>query len=368
MADYAKVYSEISDGLLTLLSDQLPYSLSLLRRLQFTKFEGGLSPTARVVFISQSTGLENDGLPPRRFTAAYIEVGGVPDTQMWIYSTLEHPDESASKDSPVYEHQLARLVDECIGIAKAYNGKLVYPGAVLLGTLHDSVREILTKSGRVEPRSTGAYDKWLFRYEDIPGGGDELPGGLNWGTASEDDCRIVVSRTDIPRTVEVLSRMPSLVIKLDDGTPVSWAFLGWFLSTLSLFLLTRLGFDGSLVSLHCEEPYRRRGLAKALAAKLFREKMLEFADDGWCSADVAPDNDGSRGMLLEWIDGVVAKPCHGDTPRPVDYHEVHYSDTAISWNLLCAPSSTRRDSGKRNQHHINSEIQDLCNSQKAMLI
>lgn len=45
-----------------------------------------------------------------------------------------------------------------------------------------------------------------------------------------------------------------------------------------------------------QEPYRRRGLAKTLAAKLFREKSLDFADDGWCSADVAPDNDGSRGM------------------------------------------------------------------------
>jgi hypothetical protein len=25
---------------------------------------------------------------------------------------------------------------------------------------------------------------------------------------------------------KVLSRMPSLVIKLEDGTPISWAFLG----------------------------------------------------------------------------------------------------------------------------------------------
>ncbi|KAF4969949.1 hypothetical protein FSARC_2935 [Fusarium sarcochroum] len=281
MAEFVKVYSSVSTGLLTLLNDQLPYSLPLLRRLQFTKFEGGLRKTARIILVADAKLDDNGGDLPKKFTAAYIDVGGGPDTQAWIYSTLEHPDQADIKDTTVYEEQLDKLVDESVKITKAYGGKLAYPDAVLLGTLHDSVRALLLKTGRVEPRETGAYDKWLFKYEDLPKDEVELPEGMYWGTATEDDCRVVVSRTNIPRTVEVLGRMPSLVIKLDDGTPVSWAFLG---------------FDGSLVSLHCEEPYRRRGLAKTLAAKLFREKSLDFADDGWCGADVAPDNDGSRGM------------------------------------------------------------------------
>ncbi|GKU05198.1 gnat family [Fusarium langsethiae] len=277
MADFVEVYSTVPTGLLTLLSNQLPYSLPLLRRLQFTKLEGGLRETAKVI-LSADSKLEEF---PKQFTAMYVDVGGGPDTQTWIYSTYEHPDQAATRDTTIYEKQLDKIVQKSIEIAKDYGRELVYGDAVLLGTLHHSVRELLHKTGRVQPRKTGVYDKWLFKYEDIPKDEVELPEGMKWGTATEDDCRIVVSRTNIPRTVQVLRRMPSLMIKLEDGTPVSWAFLG---------------FDGSLISLHCEEPYRRRGLAKTLAAKLFREKSLDFADDGWCCADVASDNGGSRGM------------------------------------------------------------------------
>ncbi|RBR11646.1 uncharacterized protein FIESC28_08873 [Fusarium coffeatum] len=279
MVDFVKVYSTVSGDLLTLLSHQLPYSLPLLRRLQFAQLEGGLPQTAKVILAADSE--LSDSKSPKKFTVMYVDVGGGPDTQAWVYSTYEHPKLATIEDTTIYEQQLDRIVQESIGIAKEYGQKLSYGDAVLVGTIHDSVRELLYKSGRVEPRETGAYDKWLFKYEDLPKDEVELPKGMYWATATEDDCRVVISRTDIPRTVKALSRMPSLVIKLEDGTPISWAFLG---------------FDGSLVSLHCEEPYRRRGLAKALAAKLFRERSLEFADDGWCCADVAPDNDGSRGM------------------------------------------------------------------------
>jgi hypothetical protein len=45
-----------------------------------------------------------------------------------------------------------------------------------------------------------------------------------------------------------------------------------------------------------KEPYRRRGLAKALGAKLMRTGCGPYATDGWTSADVAASNAGSRGM------------------------------------------------------------------------
>lgn len=200
MADFVKVYTTVPKQLLALLTNQLPYSLPLLRRLQFTKFENGLRETARVILAAESQ-LE-DGLDfPKRFTAAYIDVGGGPDTQTWIYSTLEHPNDADPKDTAVYEKQLHKIIEESVVTAKAHGRSLVYGEAVLVGTLHDSVRDLLYKTGRVQARETGAYDKWLFKYEDLPKDETALPEGMHWGTATDDDCRVVISRTNIPRTV-----------------------------------------------------------------------------------------------------------------------------------------------------------------------
>lgn len=200
MEDFVRVYTTVPEQLLALLTKQLPYSLPLLRRLQFTKFENGLRETARVILVAESQLEEGVDLP-KRFTAAYIDVGGGPDTQMWIYSTLEHPDNADTNDTAVYEQQLQKIIEESVVIAKAYGHPLVYGEAVLVGTLHDSVRDLLSKTGRVQARETGAYDKWLFKYEDLPKEEIALPEGMHWGTATDDDCRVVISRTNIPRTV-----------------------------------------------------------------------------------------------------------------------------------------------------------------------
>lgn len=45
-----------------------------------------------------------------------------------------------------------------------------------------------------------------------------------------------------------------------------------------------------------QEPYRRQGLAKKLAAKLLREKSTLSATDGLIAADVSPTNTSSRAM------------------------------------------------------------------------
>ncbi|EWZ48871.1 hypothetical protein FOCG_07283 [Fusarium oxysporum f. sp. radicis-lycopersici 26381] len=80
---------------------------------------------------------------------------------------------------------------------------------------------------------------------------------------------------------KLLLKLPSLFIKLEDGTPVAWAFLA---------------VDGSLCSVHCEEPFRRRGLAKTVSAKLLHTKTSSFGNDNFAAADVAPDNTSSQEM------------------------------------------------------------------------
>ncbi|KAL7809573.1 hypothetical protein V8C26DRAFT_411584 [Trichoderma gracile] len=292
-------FNSVPEWLVELLAAELPYSLPLLRRLQSTKFKHGTSPHARVVFVHDTDSPLDEHHEFKSYTAAYLDFSRQ-ETQMYIYSTLEH---RRNKDDESnlhrYEQQLARLVSEVVRLRKEYGHKLLFtgPDRILVGSLHSKVRSILEKfDGVVEPRPTGVYDKWLMRRDELPCLDESLPSGMHWDSASLDDCQIIVSRTDIPRTAEMLVNLPNLMIKRDDGTPIAWALLGT---------------DGSLVSVHCEEPYRRRGLAKKLATKLLLEKSPQFGDDGWLCADVSPSNESSRAMckslngkpswLVSWI-------------------------------------------------------------------
>lgn len=196
MLETAHVYANVPSHVVKLLNEHLPYSLPLLRRLQFTEFENGLRPTARVVLVTDST--VEDMTQAEKFTVAYIDVAGGPLTQMWLYSTVEDTDDA---DLEYYERQLNRLVQEAVALNKENPGQLAFDGSVLLGSVHDTSRNLLAKTGRIVARETGAYDKWLFRHEKVPQEEKPLPEGMQWGTASLDDCKIVVARTDIPRTV-----------------------------------------------------------------------------------------------------------------------------------------------------------------------
>jgi hypothetical protein len=199
MGNHIESFDSVPQGLTELLTAELPYSLPLLRRLQFTKFPKGTSEHARVIFISDA-GLS---LRPDTYTAAYLDFSRS-GTQMFVYSTLEHPrsGDDSSKNG-LYEQQVAELVQEVIRLRKEYGKELLFtnPERILIGTLHSKIRSILeTFEGRVESRPSGLFDKWLMKRDDLPVLGDDLPPGMEWGSASLDDCRIICARTDIPRT------------------------------------------------------------------------------------------------------------------------------------------------------------------------
>ncbi|KAH8126837.1 hypothetical protein LI328DRAFT_163846 [Trichoderma asperelloides] len=280
MANHVNSFDSIPQELVELLTAQLPYSLPLLRRLQFTKLPHGTSQHARVIFISDA----ELSTRPDAYTAAYLDFSKT-GTQMFIYSTLEHPrNRDNMSNGTLYEQQLAAMVQEVIRLRKEYGKELLFtnPDRILIGTLHSEIRSILEKfEGRIETRPTGIYDKWLMKRDELPPPDDSLPSGMYWDSASLDDCSIIVSRTDIPRTSEELVVLPNLTIKLEDKTPIVWALLGT---------------DASIISVFCEEPYRQRGLAKKLAAKLLREKSSLYGEDGLMSADVSPTNMSSRAM------------------------------------------------------------------------
>lgn len=99
-----------SPSLLTLLSNHLPYSLPVLRRLQYAanfsdnNYSNGLgtTPYSHVLFASRHS-LEDlvqpfeSGAEPeaeavgkrRHFAAAFVDLSRFPETQAWVYSTLE---------------------------------------------------------------------------------------------------------------------------------------------------------------------------------------------------------------------------------------------------------------------------------------
>jgi len=85
--------------------------------------------------------------------------------------------------------------------------------------------------------------------------------------------------------------LPSAAARLPDEAPAAWAFVS---------------LDGTLSTLHCEEPYRRRGIARAVATRVMRDFGARFdGGGGWCAADVTVGNLQSQG-LLESLGGRLA--------------------------------------------------------------
>jgi ribosomal protein S18 acetylase RimI-like enzyme len=165
---------------------------------------------------------------------------------------------------------------------------------ILFGGINVLIGRILGEAKLVAlelPGYTGyEYIKYLFQSSTLPEPSD-LPSGLHWGKVRTEDFALVRSRTDIPRQDATLGLLPSIAIFPDsvdgkDTAPIAWSFLGP---------------DASLSSLHVEPEWRGKGLAKKLAAKLFREGSVgvfgaEGDEDVWAHADVALGNSQSRGV------------------------------------------------------------------------
>jgi hypothetical protein len=116
----------------------------------------------------------------------------------------------------------------------------------------------------------------------------DLPTGLKYGELTDrEHFLLVTKRTDIPRKASTLMSMKCEAILFprkeisetavpDD--PVAWAFIG---------------NDGALASLHVEQEWRGKGLAKKLAVRIVKESMGE---EGLGHAYVAVDNMSSQGV------------------------------------------------------------------------
>ncbi|KAI5927812.1 hypothetical protein F4810DRAFT_283712 [Camillea tinctor] len=286
-------YTEPPAYLPTLLTAHLPHSLPLLRRLQFTRFPGGITPHARILVAARSAPdllLAEPCSSP--FAAAYVDLSRGPETQVWVYSSVEHcaaaEDPGAVGCATALLREVKRLrADEAGAGAR---GPDDHHDTVMLGTLSERLRVALEEGAGLVFPYTEVYDKWLFRVGELPEVDDadvaERLGemgkkGWRWDRARREDIPFMLSRTHIPRKERTVKLLPSTAIYLENGSPIAWSFLGP---------------DSSLSSLHCEKTYRGKGLAKAVAVKLLRDHLKDYGDEEYGWADVAPDNPPSQGV------------------------------------------------------------------------
>lgn len=238
-------------SLLTLLHSHLPHSLSVLRRLQFANnFSGGSTPHTHVLLARYNDEDEsgrdgdgdgdgdgdeeaNDGIAFKgeklqHFTAAYVDLSRAPETQCWVYSSLEDGravvgggdgEEKETEEEAKAMELVMAVMRRIRGIALADNKKegKAEEGKILVGSLHEAVRQRMLRRGvRMEPSANVPPElgwefcgKWLFRLEDLPPvervdkDGDEagtgLPEWMRWDRVREEDLGLVLSRTSIAR-------------------------------------------------------------------------------------------------------------------------------------------------------------------------
>ncbi|KAF5610583.1 GNAT family, partial [Fusarium sp. NRRL 25303] len=285
---HVQVFTDVPAHLLQLLEARLPQSITLLRRLQFTTFPTGRTDSARIIVASDVPLRESSASNTiRHFTATYLDPSLGLETNMWLYSTFEDshgaipasPTLSPDEDA-ICRQQIIAVLNEARHQARVYPIQpLAHPDHIFIGSLHNAVREVALASGlRFGPTPTYEYEKFIFRIDKLPLPHKlELPSDMVWGSGTVRDCELVKARTSMPRSVKLLLTLPSLFIKLKDGTPVAWAFLDKLWMALCVASTAR-------------------GLAKAVSSELLRTKTSAFSSDNFAAADVAPDNTSSQAM------------------------------------------------------------------------
>ncbi|KAI1147870.1 hypothetical protein F4825DRAFT_125577 [Nemania diffusa] len=336
MAPEVTVYTTPPEPLVMLLAkSSLLHSLPLIRRLRFTRLPGGITEHTRILWSSRvsldqylattTTNADSNGINDDRslqeevpFAAAYLDFSRGPETELWIYSSMERRlsestrtqgdaqagqgGQEAEGETPVsgaHEREEVACAVALLRETKRQQDRYFVPGSAraaarehptaLVGNLNECLRERLAGAGMAVV-STGLYDKWVFKVDELPDvalpPATDAPGDGDgrrwvWDRVRREDVPFTISRTNIPRRERTMKLLPSTALYLDDGTPVAWAYLGP---------------DSSLSSLHCEEPFRGRGIAKAVAVRVLRDHLKEYSDDPYGWADVAPDNTQSRSV------------------------------------------------------------------------
>lgn len=219
------------------LRDHLPQSLPLLRRLQFTHYPQGYTRHACYLVATDSNGAFVDGgdrqaqSPNRQhFAAAYLDLSKGPETEMYLYTTLEDAEDPAA----VPDGEVELVLDLAVALlrrAKSGAEGVMRSGAgagFLVGGLHQPTYELLCSRRGLTSSYWNPHHAWLFRLDRLPAlpTGAEPGPGLRWDVVQRQDVPLIASRTRIPKVEATLMSEPSVGVRDAAGALVAWGFIG----------------------------------------------------------------------------------------------------------------------------------------------
>lgn len=183
------------------LAHHMPYSLPASRRIQFMNTSAGRQ-TEHSHILSTFAASNS---PEQDFLIAYLDFSRGPNTEMWLYSSLENPTTASSITTCLA--QLLALLARVAVLEQEYVNSSSAPrenqGNVLIASLHVKVWQLLKDRSLVAMQSP-EHLKFLLGVGDLPVA-RELPGGLEWGVVGAEDIELVLSRTAIPYKAYVAS-------------------------------------------------------------------------------------------------------------------------------------------------------------------
>jgi ribosomal protein S18 acetylase RimI-like enzyme len=294
---------EEEDLILKVLRPFLPYCISAYRRIQLRKL---LTPSARV--ISTRSPQELLETPSTCFGIAYIDRSRRPEVESDIFLTSEIPENAKTpktcgtscENCNVHLLSLLKCISERpVTIPEPapnrpwtnYSVHASKPNLHLTGSID------ATSFNRIKALGIGhdsrrfaetPYHSFIFQGSDpkLQEAAKNEPGpGLRYAPLKHyDHFLMVAQKTRIFRQVSSLQSLYSCAVfpvtdaPDKDVLPVAWGFIG---------------VNGALASLHVEDEYRGKGLAKKLAARIVTESLKE---EGYGQAHVALENRASQGV------------------------------------------------------------------------
>lgn len=242
----------VPESLIAPLKEHLPHSFAVLRRAQFTQFPNGISPHAHFLFASEplprgSAGAATTSPPYKHFAAAYLDLSQGPETQMFLYSTLQDAGDDDGLPS-VPDAEVEHVLDLCAAIFArvrviaadtAADGRhaLYRAHGAMVGNFHEATYQLLVARRGLVSSYWNPHDVWLFRVDELPPPEDQLETsssslakvgeeGLVWSVVRREDVPLIASRTSLPKVADTLMSEPSVAVRRADGTLVAWGFMG----------------------------------------------------------------------------------------------------------------------------------------------